>query len=717
MAIRKYWQQALVLCLPIIVLFAVNNAISAPMNAAVGDGCFNTAELIGGQGFNAAGLGFNAAGLGFNVSGLGFNAAGLGFNAAGLEDLIAEITDPANRIDPATLTDLLPGFVDDIAPGLGFGDYQVALVIVDDFGDGDLTGDPDPADPHGKKVADVAKSVISSLETLGTIPAGTILIEPVNINGGAEPYNVESLVPRLSSAVNNLIGQGITHIVINLSVAIWPCDATINLSDGTVVDFNFNEILNEIQSVPDDDPTQVTNFLECVSDYGDDRLIAHFGYENLNGSPIVIPPGDNNALAGGGYDDGAILEALTPFYFGRPNVVEEQPGRSAPFPNTAFQVPFDPDFPLTWTLNGNTVTASNMSNRCLVPEGYGFMQYFKEVLGLSDNLVAELLLELGELGSDADLLANLQSLLAGYLAQSRDDTNDIAVIPVAASGNSAYLFPEGTDAPPFSPARMIETIATSALLGGQSNAQLWQFSQDGNIAVPGGAFELDPISAPGSLYIGTSFAAPFNSVIAALWLTYPDACTFEDNGRPPLNLPFAADYLNVTYPLGAGEYPLNCARQVVTNVAIDIKPGNDQNTFNPGSEGTLTVAILGSEAFDVNFVNATTVRLLGAPVRTIGQNKLDVQFKDVNSDGFPDMVLQFNTSEMNLVPGMTEVELTGELLDGVTLISGVDMLDVVPSQSQTATLLSLPNGATSVFATPTLTWMPACGWLLLPDRD
>jgi hypothetical protein len=706
----------------ILVIFAQGIQSLDAQTSTSGEGCVFTPELLEGQGFSVSGLGFSVSGLGFSVSGLGFSVSGLGFSVSGLgvtpEEVAQEIIDEDNRIDSQWLIDRVP----DVAGGIDFNTTPVALIVVDDFGGNpDSSADPAPDDAHGKKVKDLVDRLVADLSA-SAVPAVQITVFPLDVSDVGANYRIDAVASRLRAKINDLItNQHYQHIVVNLSFGVLPCDATVILDDGTQVNFSFDDALNAVQDA--NQPQHVINHFECVSDYGDGRLIAHFGYDNPNGAPVVVQAGPDNQLTGGGLS-AEVLEAQTPTYFGRPNVIEGQPGRSAPFPNSAFQVVFDPDFPLEWTLFGSTVTASKDSPKCMVPNGYGILQYMSEELDLEPEQVSDLLGELLQIVEDdpANPLGDLQLLLRELLDRSVNEEG-FAVIPVASAGNFRYLFPRTNPedpneplppAPPVSPASLEETIATSALLGNVTEPAgsgapspdnrdiLWRFSHDGNIAVPGGAIEL----SEGNLVVGTSFAAPYNSVLAALWLTYPDACTYEMANRPPLNLTSAGDFVNALYTDESIDYPLTCKRKIAVEVGLDIKPGNAQNTLNPDNEGTLAAAILGSPTFDVAFVNPGTVRLAGAPIRVIGKKKLDYQFKDVNGDGRTDMLFQVNTAKMELPHDMTQAELVGELLDG-TPIHGVDALRIVPTQP--VTLLSIPNGSTSALDVLTLTWSPTMG--------
>ncbi len=108
-------------------------------------------------------------------------------------------------------------------------------------------------------------------------------------------------------------------------------------------------------------------------------------------------------------------------------------------------------------------------------------------------------------------------------------------------------------------------------------------------------------------------------------------------------------------------------------VDIDIHPGSDPNSINPGSNGVIAVAILGSETFDATTVDPFTVEF-GPNGATEAHVK--GHYEDVDEDGFLDLVLHFRTQETGIACGDTEATLTGELLDG-TPIEGTDDIETV----------------------------------------
>jgi hypothetical protein len=111
---------------------------------------------------------------------------------------------------------------------------------------------------------------------------------------------------------------------------------------------------------------------------------------------------------------------------------------------------------------------------------------------------------------------------------------------------------------------------------------------------------------------------------------------------------------------------------LITTVTIDIKPGSFLNSINLKSKGNnVPVAILSDSTFDATTVDRSTVVFAGAFPLPIGQTP-----KDVNGDGLLDVVLHFNTQDLNLQPGDTEACLSGKTLDGQD-IEGCDSVCIV----------------------------------------
>ena len=126
---------------------------------------------------------------------------------------------------------------------------------------------------------------------------------------------------------------------------------------------------------------------------------------------------------------------------------------------------------------------------------------------------------------------------------------------------------------------------------------------------------------------------------------------------------------------GIGYYNFVICR---TNVDIDIKPGDEPNCFNSDSHGVIPVAILGSVDFDATTVDPFTVYLDGAEVRVKGKSGNAGSRKDVNGDGFLDLVIQI-VDDGSYSSGTTTATLTGETFGGMP-IEGSDSICIRPPE-------------------------------------
>lgn len=108
--------------------------------------------------------------------------------------------------------------------------------------------------------------------------------------------------------------------------------------------------------------------------------------------------------------------------------------------------------------------------------------------------------------------------------------------------------------------------------------------------------------------------------------------------------------------------------------AVDIMPGGEVNPINLKSKGVISVAILGSESFDVAQVDVTTLAFgpAGATPSDTGSH-----LEDIDADGFADLVSHYRTQETGIGPGDTEACVTGELLDETTF-EGCDAVQIRP---------------------------------------
>jgi sugar lactone lactonase YvrE len=107
-------------------------------------------------------------------------------------------------------------------------------------------------------------------------------------------------------------------------------------------------------------------------------------------------------------------------------------------------------------------------------------------------------------------------------------------------------------------------------------------------------------------------------------------------------------------------------------VDIDIKPGdNDINCINPNSNGNVPVAILGNSV-DVFDIDLTTVEIdKDDDTDAIGVTPVKSSIEDVNGDFIDDLVMHFNTSDLDaeqLLTDGNELFITGELSDGTPIL-------------------------------------------------
>lgn len=115
-------------------------------------------------------------------------------------------------------------------------------------------------------------------------------------------------------------------------------------------------------------------------------------------------------------------------------------------------------------------------------------------------------------------------------------------------------------------------------------------------------------------------------------------------------------------------------------VTIDIKPSSSTNSINPGSQGLVEVALLGSETLAVESVDVATLRFgpLGAePAHDLTDPAVwDRHLEDVNLDGWIDLVSHYRTAESGIFCGDAEAALSGATLSGASF-EGVDSIRTV----------------------------------------
>ena len=128
---------------------------------------------------------------------------------------------------------------------------------------------------------------------------------------------------------------------------------------------------------------------------------------------------------------------------------------------------------------------------------------------------------------------------------------------------------------------------------------------------------------------------------------------------------------------------------VIEYIAVDIKPRSCPNPLNVKSKGVLPVAILGSEDFDVNTIDPTSIRLAGVEPLRSGYEDVAAPVLDANDcnctengpDGLLDLTLKFKTQRI--------VQAIGEVNDGDVLtlpLTGV-LFDETPVEGADCILI------------------------------
>ena len=115
---------------------------------------------------------------------------------------------------------------------------------------------------------------------------------------------------------------------------------------------------------------------------------------------------------------------------------------------------------------------------------------------------------------------------------------------------------------------------------------------------------------------------------------------------------------------------------------VVIKPDDDGDNDGPapinlGSRGKTPVAVLGSETLDVTTIDVSSLTFAGASVAVKKNGTLQYSYEDVNDDGFTDLVLHFNTQDLDLTADSTEATLSG-LSTTDRCLSGTDAIVIVP---------------------------------------
>ncbi len=128
-------------------------------------------------------------------------------------------------------------------------------------------------------------------------------------------------------------------------------------------------------------------------------------------------------------------------------------------------------------------------------------------------------------------------------------------------------------------------------------------------------------------------------------------------------------------PYGADNLSWGLEAPAWLDIAIDVMPGNPRNPLNPGKNGVVEVALLGSDALDVADVDPALLRL-GVGAGAAAELR-SLRTDDVNGDGHDDLVAHYRVPDTGVAYGDTSLCLTGFTHGGVELV-GCDAIRTVP---------------------------------------
>lgn len=111
---------------------------------------------------------------------------------------------------------------------------------------------------------------------------------------------------------------------------------------------------------------------------------------------------------------------------------------------------------------------------------------------------------------------------------------------------------------------------------------------------------------------------------------------------------------------------------------MDIKPGSDPNSINIKSQGVIPVALLGNADFSVMEIDVFTLNFESAsPAHDLSDlETYEDHLKDINGDGFQDLITHYWTQDTGISCGDISVSITGQTNTGQPFFS-VDSIKTV----------------------------------------
>lgn len=107
------------------------------------------------------------------------------------------------------------------------------------------------------------------------------------------------------------------------------------------------------------------------------------------------------------------------------------------------------------------------------------------------------------------------------------------------------------------------------------------------------------------------------------------------------------------------------------SVGIDIDPGDPSNALSLKRHRVFSVAILSTAGFDATAIDVSSLSFGRTGDETslyVWKGSSRFEYRDVNGDGLPDLVVEFDLTKTNLNQSDTTATLKGRLLDGTDFV-------------------------------------------------
>jgi hypothetical protein len=292
---------------------------------------------------------------------------------------------------------------------------------------------------------------------------------------------------------------------------------------------------------------------------------------------------------------------------------------------------------------------------------------------------------------------NGASLIVFFNDGDASNNRDVVIFD-GNDSNQPFAGIDGNPNAPADPAGWDLTLANINYTSGTANVQM--HVSDGQI-YPDGAISINDVEfvPAGAIFQGTTVpqAVGGSDLNGRLWdIRSFDITSFLTVGPNDLHVVASAisnDCLGLVVALV--DLPAGAAPTNEIPVAFDVRPGGCPNPFNPDAQGILPVAILGTNDFDVNKIDPSTLKINGISlVRSAVQDVAAPYAGDLidcsscttaGADGFADLTIKFDFQAISatvvdpVVGSCLSLTITGNLKPefGGTAIKGTDNIVIV----------------------------------------